>query len=54
MYHLHSVNLLAHLDIKPDNLLIILKNDLPYLIGLIDFGLSSSNAKLVERMSGTN
>jgi len=50
--HLHGSMRIAHLDLKPDNILIVMQNGFPR-VKIIDFGLASRFACLAPRDVGT-
>jgi len=50
--HLHGFMKIAHLDLKPDNILIVMQNGFPQ-IKIIDFGLASPFALLEPGQVGT-
>ncbi len=50
--HLHGVMSVAHLDLKPDNILIVMQNGFPQ-VKIIDFGLASPFALLAPGQVGT-
>lgn len=50
--HLHGVMSVAHLDLKPDNILIVMQNGFPQ-VKIIDFGLASPFALLAPGRVGT-
>lgn len=50
--HLHDFMKIAHLDIKPDNILVVMQNGFPQ-VKIIDFGLASPFALLAPGRVGT-